>query len=375
VARVIVGIPREVKEDEYRVAITPAGVRELVAAGHTVHVEHDAGAGSALPDAEFVATGARILDDPDDVWAGSDLVLKVKEPVPEEYPRLAARRGQVLFTYLHLAASRPCTEALVAAGNTAIAYETVRLADGSLPLLTPMSEVAGRMAPLVGAHHLARTEGGRGTLICGVPGVESARVVILGAGVAGMAAATLAVGMHADVHVLDTNLDRLRQVDHHFRGALQTVASSTHAIEEACLEADLVIGAVLVVGARAPELVTDELVASMRPGSVLVDISVDQGGCFEPTRPTTHSHPTFAVHRSTFYCVANMPGAYPHTSTHALVNATLPYSRAIAGRGWREAARSDPALAEGVNVAQGAVVYEPVARAHGLRAAPLAGLL
>jgi alanine dehydrogenase len=357
---VIVGIPNEVKEDEYRVAITPAGVRELTAAGNTVYVERGAGEGSSFPDTDFVATGAKIIDTADDLWADSEMVLKVKEPVVEEYHRLGAHPGQVLFTYLHLAASRPCTDALLVAGNTAIAYETVRLPDGSLPLLTPMSEVAGRMAPLVGAQHLARPAGGRGTLICGVPGVECAKVVILGAGVAGMAAATLAVGMHANVYILDRNLDRLRQVDHHFRGALETVASSTHAVEEACVDADLVVGAVLVVGARAPKLVSDDLV---------------QGGCFESTRPTTHSHPTFEVRGSLFYCVANMPGAFPHTSTYALVNATLPYSLEIANLGWRGAARADGALAQGVNIVEGAVVCEPVAEAHELAWTPLADVL
>lgn len=371
----IIGVPAEVKDGESRVALTPAGVRELTASGHTVLVERGAGEGSSIGDPEFTSTGATIVDAADEVWGGADLVLKVKEPVAEEYPRLGLRRGQVLFTYLHLAASRPCTDALLAAGNTAIAYETVRLADGSLPLLTPMSEVAGRMAPLMGAHHLMRPEGGRGVLVCGVPGVRCAKVVILGAGVAGMAAATLAVGMHADVYVLDRNLERLRQVDHHFRGALETVASSTHAIEETCVDADIVIGAVLVVGAKAPVLVRDELVARMRAGSVLVDISVDQGGCFESTRPTTHSHPTFEVHGSLFYCVSNMPGAVPHSSTHALANATLPYVLEIADRGWQEAARADPALAEGVNVVAGSVVYEPVAAAHGLGHLPLESLL
>ena len=371
----IVGVPKEVKEDEYRVAITPAGVRELTSHGHTVYVEQGAGEGSSIPDEQFAATGATMVPDPEEVWAAADMVLGVKEPVEAEYPKLSLKKGQVLFTYLHLAASRPCTEALVAAGNTAIAYETVRLPDGSLPLLTPMSEVAGRMAPFMGAHHLMRPDGGRGTLICGVPGVECAKVVILGAGVAGMAAATLAVGMHANVYILDRNLERLRQVDHHFRGALETVASSTHAIEEICLDADLVIGAVLVVGARAPKLVSDDLVARMPAGSVLVDISVDQGGCFESTRPTTHSHPTFEVNGSIFYCVANMPGAVPHSSTHALVNATLPYALEIADRGWRAAVADDPALALGVNVAEGAVVCEPVAEAHGLAATPLAAVL
>jgi alanine dehydrogenase len=371
----IIGIPKEVKDDEYRVAITPAGVRELTSAGHTVYVEAGAGEGSSMPDHEFVHTGAEIIAAADDVWAASDLVCKVKEPVASEYARLGARQGQTLFTYLHLAASRPCTDALVAGGNVAIAYETVRLPDNSLPLLAPMSEVAGRMAPLMGAHHLMRPGGGRGVLVAGVPGVRAARVVILGAGVSGMAAATLAVGMHSDVYVLDRNLDRLRQVDHHFRGALETIASSQHAIEEICLEADIVIGAVLVVGARAPKLVSDALVEKMRVGSVLVDISVDQGGCFESTRPTTHSNPTFEVHGSIFYCVANMPGAVPHTSTHALANATLPYTLSIASHGWENAVRADPALAEGVNVVSGQVVYEPVAEAHGLPFTPLAELI
>ncbi len=372
---VIVGVPRERKDGEFRVAISPAGVRELTTAGHRVLVEAGAGMGSAIPDEQFGATGATIVAAASDVWSGSDLVLKVKEPVADEYPLLGLRGGQVLFTYLHLAASRACTEALVGAGNTAIAYETVRLPDGSLPLLTPMSEVAGRMAPVVGAHHLMRPGGGRGVLVCGVPGVRAARIVILGAGVAGMAAATIAVGMHAEVFVLDRNLERLRQVDHHFRGGLETLASSTHAIEEVCVDADIVIGAVLVVGAKAPVLVSDALVARMRTGSVLVDLSVDQGGCFESTRPTTHTAPTFEVHSSVFYCVANMPGAVPHSSTHALVNATLPFALEIAAHGWREAARADHSLAGGVNVAEGSVVCEPVAEAHGMAATPLAAVL
>jgi alanine dehydrogenase len=371
----IVGVPRERMDDEYRVAITPAGVRELTSAGHTVYVEKDAGAGSAIADGDFARTGASIVDSPDDIWARAELVLKVKEPIPEEYGRLGLRRDQVLFTYLHLAASRSCTEALLAGGNTAIAYETVQLPDGSLPLLTPMSEVAGRMAPIVGAHHLMRPGGGRGVLVCGIPGVRSATVVILGAGIVGMAAATLAVGLHCQVYILDRNLERLRQVDHHFRGALETVASSTHAVEETCLDADIVIGAVLVVGARAPTLVSDALVAQMRPGSVLVDISVDQGGCFESSHPTTHSHPTFAVANSLFYCVANMPGAVPHSSTHALVNATLPFTLEIAELGWRQAAQHNGALAQGVNVVEGAVTYEPVAEAHGLPYTPLIAVI
>ena len=371
----IIGVPSEVKDDEYRVALTPAGVRELTAAGHVVLVERGAGVGSAISDADFSATGAKIVDNADDVWAAADLVLKVKEPVEVEYPRLQARSDQVLFTYLHLAASRPCTDALLAAGNTAIAYETVRMADNSLPLLTPMSEVAGRMAPLMGTHHLMRPGGGRGSLVCGVPGVAAATVVVIGAGVAGMAAATIAVGMHASVFVLDTNLERLRQIDHHFRGEVETVASSAHTIEACCLQADIVIGAVLVFGARAPRLVGDELVARMQPGSVLVDISVDQGGCFEGTHPTTHSNPVYEHQGCVFYCVANMPGAVPHTSTHALANATLPYTMAIARHGWRVAVLEDPALAEGVNVVGGRLTCAPVGEAHGLAVTPLAAVL
>lgn len=371
----IIGVPTEVKTDEWRVALTPAGVRELTSAGHTVYVQKGAGDGSSMPDADFVRTGAKIVDTAEDVWSTADLVCKVKEPVEQEYAFLGARKDQTLFTYLHLAASRECTDALVAAGNVAIAYETVRLEDNSLPLLAPMSEVAGRMAPLMGTHHLMRPGGGRGVLVSGVPGVRAARVVVLGAGVAGFAAATMAVGMHSEVFILDRNLDRLRQVDHHFRGALETVASSEHAIEEVCLEADIVIGAVLVVGARAPRLVSDALVEKMRHGSVLVDISVDQGGCFESTRPTTHSNPTYEVHGSVFYCVANMPGAVPHTSTHALANATLPYTLSIANQGWQKAVRSNPALAEGVNVVDGQISYKPVADAHGLDFTPLAELL
>jgi alanine dehydrogenase len=372
---VIIGVPSELKSDEYRVALTPAGVRELTSAGHTVLVEKGAGDGSSMPDGEFVRTGAKIVDAAEEVWSIADLVCKVKEPVPEEYGLLGLRRDQTLFTYLHLAASRECTDALMAAGNVAIAYETVRANDGSLPLLAPMSEVAGRMAPLMGTHHLMRPGGGRGVLVSGVPGVRCARVVVLGAGVAGFAAATMAVGMHSEVFVLDRNLDRLRSVDHHFRGALETIASSEHAIEEVCLEADIVIGAVLVVGARAPHLVSDALVEQMRRGSVLVDISVDQGGCFESTRPTTHSDPVFEAHGSIFYCVSNMPGAVPHTSTHALANATLPYLLEVANKGWKKATQTDAALAEGVNVVEGSLVYKPVAEAHDLPYVPLTEFL
>ncbi|MDA8354762.1 MAG: alanine dehydrogenase [Actinomycetota bacterium] len=370
----IVGVPKERKADEHRVAITPAAVRELRAHGHTVLVETGAGDGSSITDEELRSNGADVVNDAEEIWARSGLVLGVKEPVPEQYPLLGLRRDQVLFTYLHLAASRDCTDALVNAGTTAIAYETVQRPDGSLPLLTPMSEVAGRMAPFMAAHHLMRPGGGRGALLSGVPGVESAKIVILGAGVVGMAAATLAVGMHARVFVLDQNLDRLRQFDHHFRGALETIASSSHAIERTCVDAEVVIGAVLVAGARAPVLVTDELVDRMPSGSVLVDIAVDQGGCFESTRPTTHSDPVFEAHGSIFYCVANMPGAVPHSATHALVNATLPYVLEIAGQGWQAAAKADPALALGVNVTGGHVVCPPVAQAHGLELTPLASV-
>jgi len=371
--RMQVGVAREVKSGEYRVALTPAGVTELVRAGHTVLVEGGAGEGSSIPDAEFAAAGARLVPAADDVWAEADLLLKVKEPVAEEYGRL--RAGQTLFTYLHLAASKECTDALVASGTTAIAYETVQTADGALPLLAPMSEVAGRMAPQVGAHALERAHGGRGVLLGGVPGVYAAKVVVLGAGVSGMNAATIALGMQAEVVVLDKDVDKLRAADRIYQGHLQTVASTAYEVERAVLDADLVIGAVLVPGARAPVLVSNELVARMRPGSVLVDIAVDQGGCFEDTRPTTHDQPTFRVHGSVFYCVANMPGAVPNTSTHALTNVTLPYVMALAGQGTPAAVAADPALAHGVNVAAGEVVLPEVARAHGRTAVPLAEVL
>jgi alanine dehydrogenase len=372
---VIIGVPKEIKTDEYRVALAPAGARELTVAGHTVLIEKGAGVGSSIADDAYVANGATIVNDVDDVWAESELVLKVKEPIAAEYSRLGAREHQVLFTYLHLAASRECTDALTRANNVAIAYETVRLRDNSLPLLTPMSEVAGRMAPLMGAHHLMRPGGGHGSLISGVPGVAPSNVVVIGAGVSGLAAATRAVGLHSHVKILDRNLERLRQVDIHFDGRVQTIASSTLTIEEACLDADIVIGAVLVVGARAPKLVSNELVARMRKGSVLVDISVDQGGCFEATRPTTHSDPVFEVNGCIFYCVANMPGAVPHTSTYALSNATLPYVLELARHGWREAVVADDALAEGVNIVNGAVTYGPVAESLGLTYSPLRSLL
>jgi alanine dehydrogenase len=368
-----VGVPREVKNHEYRVAITPAGVHELVRHGHEVVIEAGAGVGSSIPDEDFTAAGAKMLPTADDVWQTADLVLKVKEPVAEEYHRM--RRDQVLFTYLHLAASRPCTDALLSSGITSIAYETVQLPDRSLPLLAPMSEVAGRMAPQVGAHHLQRDGGGRGVLMGGVSGVYAAKVVVLGAGVSGMNAAAIALGMQAEVLLLDLNVARLRSADAIYQGHLQTVTSNTYEIERAVIDADLVIGAVLVPGARAPKLISNDLVARMKPGSVLVDIAIDQGGCFEDSRPTTHDNPTYRVHESVFYCVANMPGAVPHTSTYALTNVTLPYITAIADRGWRDALRADPALAGGLSTHDGDLTCQPVADAHALPSTTVAEVL
>jgi alanine dehydrogenase len=368
-----VGVPSEVKNHEYRVAITPAGAHELVRGGHEVYIQKDAGTGSAIPDSDFVAAGATILPDADDVWQTGDLILKVKEPVAAEYHRM--RKDQVLFTYLHLAASRACTDALLESGITSIAYETVQLPDGSLPLLAPMSEVAGRMAPQVGAHHLQRDGGGRGVLMGGVSGVYAAKVVVLGAGVSGMSAAAIALGMQAEVLLVDKNIARLRQADAIYQGHCQTVASNAYEIERACIDADLVIGAVLVPGAKAPKLVSNELVSRMKSGSVLVDISIDQGGTFEDSHPTTHAEPTYRVHDSVFYCVANMPGAVPHTSTYALTNVTLPYVVEIANHGWREALRKDPSFAPGLNTHEGSITCAPVAEAHGLPAVPLAEVL
>ena len=368
-----VGIPSEIKNNEYRVAITPAGVHELVARGHEVVVQRDAGVGSAIPNEAFQAAGARILDTADDVWGAGELILKVKEPIPDEYHRM--RKDQVLFTYLHLAASQECTDALLAAGTTAIAYETVQLPDGSLPLLAPMSEVAGRLAPQVGAYQLMRQGGGRGVLMGGVPGVYAATVVVIGAGVSGQNAAAIALGMQAEVLLLDKNVARLRQMDAIYQGHCQTVTSNAYEIERAVLDADLVIGAVLVPGAKAPKLISNELVSRMKPGSVLVDISIDQGGCFEDSRPTTHAEPTYKVHDSIFYCVANMPGAVPHTSTYALTNVTVPYAAELADRGWQAALRADPALALGLNTHDGAVTNAAVAEAHGYPSLRIAEVL
>jgi alanine dehydrogenase len=368
-----VGIPCEVKNNEFRVAITPAGVHELVSNGHQVFVEQGAGLGSSIPDAEYTGAGAVILGTADEVWATADLLLKVKEPIAQEYHRL--RKDQTLFTYLHLAASRECTDALLDSGTTAIAYETVELAGRALPLLAPMSEVAGRLAPQVGAYHLMRSAGGRGVLPGGVPGVAPARAVVIGGGVSGWNAAQIAVGMGFHVTLLDRDINKLREADRIFGAKVTTIVSNAYELEKAVLDADLVIGAVLIPGAKAPKLVTNELVSRMKPGSVLVDIAIDQGGCFEDSRPTTHAEPTFAVHDSVFYCVANMPGAVPNTSTYALTNATLPYIVELANRGWREALRRDAALAKGLNTHEGQVVYGPVAEAHGLEAVDITTLL
>lgn len=367
-----IGIPTEVKDNEYRVALTPAGAHALTAAGHDVLVQKGAGDGSGLPDEAYVAAGARTVPTADDAWS-AELVCKIKEPVESEYGQL--RSDQVLFTYLHLAASRSCTEALVAAGTTAVAYETVQLPDGSLPLLAPMSEVAGRLATQEGAHHLLRSGGGRGVLLGGVPGAAPGRVVVLGVGTAGWHAMQVAVGMQAEVTVLDVSLPRLREVSARYGGRVRTLASTAHAVAEAVADADLVIGAVLVPGGRTPVLVTDPMIAGMRPGAVLVDVAVDQGGCVEGSHPTTYSDPVFGVHEALMYCVANMPGAVPVTSTRAITAATLPYLVALAGAGWRAALAADPALARGLNTHAGAVLHAGVAEAHGMRPGDLASVI
>jgi alanine dehydrogenase len=366
---VIVGIPREVKDNEYRVAATPEGVREMTRAGHEVVVETGAGLGSALPDEQFAAAGARIAADAETVFAEADLIVKVKEPQPQEYERF--RVGQMLFTYLHLAADKALTEFLLERQIASVAYETVQLEDGRLPLLAPMSEIAGRMAPQVGAYFLQRPYEGRGVLMGGASGVAPARVVVLGAGMAGLNAAWIAAGMEAEVTVLDKNVDRLRHVDQIQRGRVQTVMSSGLAIEQLVLQADVVIGAVLIPGAKAPHLVSESMVEEMRAGAVIVDISIDQGGCVETSHVTTHSAPTYVMHDVVHYCVGNMPGAVPRTSTYALTNVTLPYVLDIAVGGVERAVREDPALALGVNALAGALTNEGVAEAHGLPYQPL----
>ncbi|WP_102143429.1 alanine dehydrogenase [Mycobacterium hubeiense] len=359
-----VGIPTEIKNNEYRIAITPGGVAELVHRGHEVLIQSGAGEGSAIADNDFKAAGAQLINGADQVWAEADLLLKVKEPIEPEYSRM--RKGQTLFTYLHLAASKPCTDALLASGTTAIAYETVQTADGALPLLAPMSEVAGRLSAQVGAYHLMRSQGGRGALMGGVPGVAPADVVVIGGGTAGYNAARVASGMGANVTIFDININKLRDLDAEFGGRIQTRYSSILELEDAVKRADLVIGAVLVPGAKAPKLVTNSTVAHMKPGAVLVDIAIDQGGCFEDSRPTTHDDPTFTVHDTVFYCVANMPGAVPRTSTFALTNATMPYVLKLADKGWQAACQADPALAKGLSTHDGALLSEQVAADLGL---------
>lgn len=358
----IVGVPKEIKVHESRVAITPEGVSEFIAAGHTVLIEDGAGIGSAISNEDFIQAGAKIAPTADGVWTSADLILKVKEPIEPEYSKM--RRGQTLFTYLHLAASKPCTDALVSSGITAIAYETVE-ENGTLPLLAPMSEVAGRLATQVGATALQKPHGGRGTLLAGVPGVAPGRVVVIGGGVAGLNAAVIALGMGADVTVFDRSINRLQYIDTVYGGRIKTLVASKHALEREVKAADLVIGAVLVHGAKAPKLVSNELVSQMKTGSVLVDIAIDQGGCFEDSKATTHADPTYKVHNSIFYCVANMPGAVPVASTYALTNATLPYALSLANLGWQAACTQDKNLAKGLNVHDGKVYYSAVAEAHG----------
>ena len=359
----IIGIPKELKNNEFRVSATPSGVHAYVVAGHKVLVEKNAGLGSAISDADYIAAGAQIIDSADEIWQKADLIQKVKEPIEIEYKRM--RKGQILYTYLHLAANKACTQAIIDSGITAIAYETVEV-DGQLPLLAPMSEVAGRMSIQVGAAALEASRGGRGVLLGGVPGVRPGKVVVIGGGVVGVAAATIAHGMRADVTVMDLDLKRLAQVDQIFAGNVKTLASSAYEIEKEVTQADLVIGAVLVHGAKAPKLVSNDLVKKMKPGSVLVDVAIDQGGCFTDSKATTHQEPTFKVHDSIFYCVANMPGAVPATSTYALANATIKYGLALANKGWQKALDEDANLAKGLNVHEGKIMYGAVAKAHNL---------
>jgi len=359
----IIGIPKEIKNNEFRVSATPSGVHAYVQNGHTVLVESGAGLGSAITDQDYIDAGAQIVATADEVWQKADLIQKVKEPIAAEYPKM--RKGQILYTYLHLAASRECTEAIIKSGTTAFAYETVEV-NGTLPLLAPMSEVAGRMSIQVGATALERSKGGRGVLLGGVPGVRPGKVVVIGGGVVGVAAATIAHGMRADVTIFDLDLKRLGEIDQLFAGQVKTIASSAYEIEREVMAADLVIGAVLVHGAKAPKLVSNALVKKMKPGSVLVDVAIDQGGCFEDSKATTHAEPTYKVHDAIFYCVANMPGAVPATSTYALANATIKYGLALANKGWEKAIADDANLAKGLNVHEGKIMYKAVAEAHNL---------
>jgi len=362
-----IGVAKEIKSDEYRVALTPAGALELIKQGHDVAIETEAGLGSAMPDADYERVGARITS-VDDVWEGSDLVLKVKEPIESEYPRL--RDGLILFTYLHIAADEPLTRALLDSGMTAVAYETVEVGR-ALPLLAPMSEVAGRLAAQAGAYFLEKPLGGRGLLLGGVPGVAPGRVVIVGGGVVGYNAAVIALGLGAQVTILERSIDRMRHLEEILSGRVTLLMSSSLQIEASVADADLVIGAVLIPGAVAPKLITRQMITGMKDGAVVVDVAIDQGGCFETSHPTTHADPVYVVDGVTHYCVANMPGAVPITSTKSLTNATLPYVEAIANNGLRDAVANDPALAKGVNVIEGKLTYEAVAEAHGLDYTPL----
>lgn len=368
-----VAVPREVKNNEFRVAITPAGVHDLVSNGHEVFIETGAGVGSSITDESYTLAGATVMPDAASTWLSAELLLKVKEPIKSEYGYF--RSDLVLFTYLHLAAEPELTQALLTSGITAIAYETVQLPSRALPLLAPMSEVAGRLAPIVGANAMLKPHGGPGLLVPGVPGTHPARITVLGGGVAGTAAMQVSLGLGADVTVLDTNLFRLRELDALHYGRVKTIASNSFEIDKSVVEADMVIGSVLIPGAKAPKLVSNELVSRMKPGSVLVDIAVDQGGCFADSHPTTHADPTFTVHQSLFYCVANMPGAVPNTATYALTNATLPYIRAVTNYGWKDALRADAPLALGLNTFGGSLTNAPVASAHGQTYRELADVL
>ena len=369
----IIGLPKEIKDNEYRVGLTPAGVRALTEAGHEVIVEKNAGAGSGFEDTLYERAGAQMIDTADDVWATGEMIVKVKEPIAPEYPRM--REGQLLFTYLHLAPDRELTKQLLERKVTGIAYETITDRRGTLPLLTPMSEVAGRMAIQVGAHYLEKMSGGRGILLGGVPGVPAARVVIIGGGVVGTNAAKIAVGMGSHVTIIDNNLDRLRELDDIFLSKISTLASSAYMIHDAISQADLIIGAVLVPGAAAPKLITKSMLKDVPNGAVIVDVAVDQGGCIETTHPTTHSDPTYYVEGVLHYCVANMPGAVPRTSTFALTNATLAYTLRLANKGFLEAITIDPGLKEGVNTYAGHCTYEAVAAAQGIPYSPLDQLI
>jgi len=369
----LIGVPKEIKDNEFRVGLTPASVAELSHHGHQILVETSAGVGSGLSDAEYVAAGATIVAAPAEIFARADMIVKVKEPLAAE--RKLLRRGQILFTYLHLAPDLAQTQDLVASGATCIAYETVTSSHGGLPLLTPMSEVAGRLAPQVGAHALEKAQGGRGILLGGVPGVAAAEVIILGGGVSGTHAATIALGMGANVTVVDKSSDALRRLSAQFGTGVRTIYSTRAVIAELVTHADLVIGAVLVPGAAAPKLVTRAMLSTMKPGAVIVDVAIDQGGCCETSKATTHSDPTYVVDGVVHYCVANMPGAVARTSTFALNNATLPFALAIADKGWKRALKEDKHLREGLNVHDGKVTCEPVAAAHGLAYVAAAGLL